>query len=97
MREVGAIWNEGCDFPVAGTLETGAAFYGRTWWADQPIPGVLDQMRLAMRETRYGFGRENRSRLLFVRLDPDHNWERRVARAPDARFIGVDDVVGRTK
>ncbi len=95
-REVGAIWNEGCDFPVAGTLETGAVFYGRTWWADQPTPSLLEEMRLAMRETRYGFGRENRSRLLFVRLDPDHNWERRVARAPDARFIGVDDVVGRT-
>ena len=95
-REVGALWNEGCDFPVAGTLETGAVFYGRTWWADTPSAGVLEQMRTEMRETRYGFGRESRWRMLFVRLDPDHNWERQVARTADARFIGVDDVVGRS-
>lgn len=94
-REVGGLWGDGYDLPVSGTLANGAAFHGVGFWRERPPEDTLERLRDQMRETRYGFGRQTRLRLLFVRQDPDHDWERRIARTSDARFLTPAALVGR--
>ena len=50
---------------LAGTLRSGAPFYGVTRWRGNPLDVLdLDVLDRNMGETRYGFGRERRLRLM---------------------------------
>ncbi len=94
-RECGSLWGPGYDLPVAGVLGTGAPFYG------QVVPegpggasSVLAALDAQIRETRYGFGRERRLRLLFVRGKASAPLLRAVARRDDAVVVGLEAVAG---
>jgi hypothetical protein len=95
-REGGSLWGGGdAEIPVAGTLTSGAVYYGLTRWAEaQPESSPLDQLDREIHETRYGFGRERRVRLLFTgRTTP--RWLRRdVARRHDAMLIDAASMLG---
>ncbi len=93
-RECGSLWGAGYDIPVAGILSSGAAFYGRpTLWrqGDRPALDVLDR---EIRETRYGFGRERRLRLLFVRGEAPPPLVREVARRHDVMLVDARALSG---
>jgi len=97
-REIGSLWGPGHDVPVAGILTSGAAFYGACSWApplraDDPL-GALDA---AARETRYGFGRQHRLRLLFTRSEPPRWLERDAARREQFLLIDARALVGNEK
>ncbi len=94
-RESGSLWGSGYDLPVAGILGSGAAFYGASLWralprAEDPF-GKLDA---AVRETRYGFGRQNRLRLLFTGFTPPRWLEREGVRRDQTFLIGPAELVG---
>ncbi len=93
-RECGGLWGAGYDIPVAGILSSGAAFYGRpALWreGEPPVLGTLDR---EIRETRYGFGRERRLRLLFVRGEAPLPLAREVARRHDVTVVDVRALAG---
>ncbi len=94
-REGGSLWGSDAEIPVAGTLTSGAVYYGATGWAE-PETGhsPLDGIDAEVRETRYGFGRERRLRLIFTgRTAP--TWLRRdVARRHDAALIDAEGLLG---
>lgn len=95
-REVGAAWGEGYDVEVAGTLQSGAAVYGRVIWSDpSPPPDTLDRLGEEIRQARYGFSREARLRLLLLPGDPPHDLARRAAQLPGTYLLGPGDLVGR--
>jgi hypothetical protein len=94
-RVNGALWGPGVDIPVAGILTSGAPYYGVCSWKPPIRPASpLDRLDAQIRETRHGFGRERRLRLVFTgRTTP--TWLRRaVARRPEADLIDADDLVG---
>ena len=94
-REVGGLWATSYDLPVAGVLGSGAVFYGSCHWSplvrgDDPLAKLDAQIR----ETRYGFGRQQRLRVLFTR-DPAPRWlQREIAKRPDAQILTAGDLVG---
>lgn len=96
-RDSGSIWNSDVEIPVVGTLGTGATYYGTCLW-DPPVeprsPTPLQLLDRGIRETRYGFGRERRIRLVFTgRRTP--TWLRReAARHTEARVIDAPDLLG---
>ncbi|MEX2527636.1 MAG: hypothetical protein WEA09_08360 [Gemmatimonadota bacterium] len=64
-REVGGIWGANHSIGLAGTLLSGAPFYGVTRWRGDPLDVLhLDALERNMDETRYGFGRERRVRIM---------------------------------
>ncbi len=65
-REMGGLWGEGYDLPVAGTLGNGAAVYGRCVWSRMATVADADGLTRQMKATRFGFGREARMRVLFT-------------------------------
>lgn len=81
-REVGALWGEGYDLPVAGILRTGAPLYGQCAWGRPATEADADGLERAVRATRYGFGREARLRVVFAAGPVDHALRRREARDP---------------
>jgi hypothetical protein len=94
-RECASLWGMGYDIPVAGTLSTGAPFYG------VPVPAggrgatsALRALDAQVRETRYGFGRERRLRLLFTPGEAPPSLQREAARRHDASVIGLDTLAG---
>ncbi len=94
-REAGSLWGHGYDLPVAGILTSGAAFYGTCHWhpierRDAPLT-TLDRQ---LRETRYGFGRERRIRLVFTASEAPGWLQRDIARRHDARLVDAADLVG---
>lgn len=95
-RECGSLWGSGYDVPVAGILTSGAAFYGRptAWTAGEPPP--LDVLDREIRETRYGFGRERRLRVLFLRDEPPPDLMRDAARRHDVALVDVRALSGGT-
>lgn len=93
-RETGGLWGDGYDLPVSGTLETGAAFYGEVRW-DGAGGGALGELDRQIQETRYGFNREARLRIIVVRDPPAHELTRAVARAGDAWVLTPEDLLGR--
>lgn len=94
-REGGSLWGSGSEIPVAGTLTSGAVYYGNCRWAKpEPDDTPLDQLDGAVRETRYGFGRERRLRLLFTGR-PAPTWLKRdVVRRHDAKLIDAEALLG---
>ncbi len=94
-REVGSLWGAGYDIPVAGILRSGAAFYGVCFWDPVRVRDApLEALDTQIRETRYGFGRERRLRLLFSRHRPPHRLAREVFRREDAWLLGPDELAG---
>jgi len=93
-RECGGLWGAGYDIPVSGLFTSGGAFYGMSSWSSEPTPELLDELDRQIRETRYGFGREQRMRILFGRGPFPLDLERRAARRHDAVLIGAEALVG---
>ena len=94
-REGGSLWGPGYDLPVAGILTSGAAYYGLCRWTTgeddaAPFP-LMDQQ---IRETRYGFGRERRLRLLFTGRPVSARLRREAARRRDAELIDAEALLG---
>lgn len=94
-RELGSLWRPGPEVPVAGLLTSGAAFYGSCWWdsprqRDDPY-GALDE---AVRQTRYGFGREHRLRIVFAGTPAPRWLEREAVRREQCLLIGPEALVG---
>ena len=94
-REWGSLWGPGYDIPVAGVLGTGTPFYGRVigegpWEGPSP----LEALDAEVRETRYGFGRERRLRVLFAGRKVPSVLLREVARREDVVMVGLDALAG---
>jgi hypothetical protein len=93
-RECGSLWGAGYDIPVAGILSSGAAFYGRPALWREEDPPALDVLDREIRETRYGFGRERRLRLLFAKGEVPLPLTREVARRHDVTVVDVRALAG---
>ncbi|MDX1495395.1 MAG: DUF234 domain-containing protein, partial [Longimicrobiales bacterium] len=94
-REGGSLWGPGYDLPVAGILTNGAAYYGACRWSDSSEGDAsLDEIEAGIRETRYGFGRERRLRLVFTGRDPSLELRREVLRRQDAAIIDAEALLG---
>ena len=76
-------------------LATGAPFYG-TVAGDASGVGsrALVALDAQMRETRYGFGRERRLRIVFLAGEAPPDLLREVARRDDAAVVGLGAVAG---
>ncbi len=95
VRECGSLWGAEYDIPVAGILSSGAAFYGACAWAvPTPEADPLARLDREIRETRYGFGRERRLRLVFTGGRTPTWLRRMIARRPDAELIDAGALVG---
>ncbi len=93
-REVGALWGDGYDLPVAGTLTGGAVVYGGCHWHERrPTEAWLDRLEDHVRTTRYGFGREARLRVLFTREPPTERLRLTLLRAEWVRRVGPKEMV----
>ena len=94
-RECGSLWGAGYDIPVAGTLSTGAPFYGAPVLAGGGTgASALRDLDAQVRETRYGFGRERRLRLLFTQDEAPLALQREAARRHDAAVVGLEVIAG---
>jgi hypothetical protein len=90
-REIGGLWGTGYEIPVAGTLRSGAVVYGLTRWSGPPMDEPLDdRLQRGIRETRYGFGREARIRLLVSVPGFTPALRRRAARDPFLLLADLD-------
>jgi hypothetical protein len=92
-REIGALWGDGYDLPVAGILRTGAPLYGACVWGRQATVADADALEQAVRTTRYGFGREARLRVVFSARSVDHALRRREARDPLLMVLTMERVL----
>jgi hypothetical protein len=94
-RVAGGLWGAGYDIPVAGTLRNGAICYGtvRDDWAPSSSMD-LENLSAQMKETRYGFGREVRLRILASLVGHHPELERAAARDERVRLVGPRDLVG---
>ena len=79
-RRLGALWGEGYDLEVAGTLRNGAAIYGACVLDRRATVDDAARLTAHMRATRYGFGREGRIRVLFTMDGATTALTRRAAR-----------------
>jgi len=96
-REVGGLWGAGYDLDVSGTLRNGAVVYGRAIWTDEPVvPDRFDAVDEEVRNTRYGFGREARLRVLFTSGPVEPDTRRRAAREIGLRFVELRTIVSGT-
>ncbi len=93
-RETGSLWGDGYDLPVAGILASGVPFYGTAEWRDTPGPALLTRLDRAVRETRYGFGREVRLRAIFSPHRFPRRLERQVASRQDGILVGPEAMAG---
>lgn len=93
-RETGSLWGDGYDLPVAGILASGVPFYGTARWGEAPGPALLTLLDRAIRETRYGFGRELRLRAVFSPSRFPRRLERLVASRQDGILVGPEALAG---
>jgi hypothetical protein len=94
-RELGSLWGNAHEIPVAGILTSGAAFYGAcAWRTPTRSEAPLDTLERAARETRYGFGREHRIRVLFTATEAPRWLQRDAVRRDQYLLIGPDALVG---
>jgi hypothetical protein len=97
-REVGSLWGAGYELPVAGVLATGSPFYGMILWGGAgegyATPDPLATLDTQVRETRYGFGRERRLRVLFAAGEVAPALLREVVRRDDAVLVGLEALAG---
>lgn len=90
-REYGSLWGAGYDIPVAGVLASGSPFYGVVV-GDDVLTGrsAFAALDTQIRETRYGFGRERRLRVLFIEGSVPSALQREAARRQDTLALGLD-------
>ncbi len=94
-RECGSLWGPGYEVPVAGVLGNGNPFYGHVAPPGaESGPRALAVLDEEIRETRYGFGRERRLRILFCGGEVSSDLRRKVARRNDAVLVDLDSLVG---
>jgi uncharacterized protein len=90
-REVGGLWGLDYEVELAGTLRTGAAVYGHAFWGrGRTAESADDRLLEAMRNTRYGFGKEARLRVLFSTEGFSPGLLRREARTDVLHLIGSE-------
>ncbi len=94
-RVSGGLWGPGYDIPVAGVLGNGAVCYGTTSpdWSNASAT-QLDELVAQIRETRYGFGREVRLKIVASLSGHDAALDRIAARDESVRLLGLRDLVG---
>lgn len=93
-RESGSLWGAHYDMNVAGILTSGAAFYGSAIWSEAPTPRDLRTLDTGIRETRYGFGREARLRMLFMDVPASPELSRAAARRHEVVLVAVEELAG---
>ncbi len=94
-RETGALWGDGFDIPVAARLHSGPVVYGACHTGPGPMRSdALDGLTEQMRNTRFGFGREARIRVLFSLSGFDDELIHMAARDPLVRLVGIDELTG---
>jgi hypothetical protein len=94
-RELGSLWGSGYDVDVAGILTSGAAFYGRCLWGNAPAGvDMLEALDTMVGETRFGFGRERRLRVVFSNGGFTAELTRRAARRDDVALVDGAPLVG---
>lgn len=94
-RENGSLWGPDHEIPMAGILNSGAAFYGTTRWSDaETDTSALDHLDGQVRSTRYGFGRERRLRIIVTGRLASASLRREVARRHDAELIDATALLG---
>lgn len=91
-RTTGALWGEGYDVPLAGTLVTGAAFYGDIVCGRRAETDDLTRLEQQVRRTRYGFGRETRLHVLVIDRPAAQELVRRAARSDDVALLALSDL-----
>jgi AAA+ ATPase superfamily predicted ATPase len=92
-RESGSLWGSDYDIPVSGLLTSGGAFHGTTTWSEVPDDRLVKALDREIRETRYGFGREQRLRVVFSRSAPSRDLERAAARRSNLVLIGSEELL----
>jgi len=93
-RACGSLWGDGYEMPVAGILANGVPFYGSTHWSESPRTAFLRRLDEGIRETRYGFGRELRLRVLVARAPFPRELERAAASRQDTLLVGPRELAG---
>lgn len=93
-REVGSLWGAGYDIPVAGILASGAAFYGQPLLDPGHSADAVEALDRQVRETRYGFGRELRLKILFCVGGVPMALARQVARRHDVEVVDSEALAG---
>lgn len=94
-RECGSLWGQDYDFPIAGVLNNGVPFYGQmTPMGQETLPSALSALDAQVRETRYGFGRERRLRMLFVAGTVSPDLHRKVASRDDVVLVNLNNLTG---
>lgn len=94
-REAGSLWGDDVDIRIAGTLSNGAVYYGACAWDPRPAQeSALDTLDRHISNTRYGFGREARRRVLFTGRPPTTALRRQIARRHDAELVDAMDLLG---
>ncbi|MCG6955204.1 MAG: ATP-binding protein [Gemmatimonadetes bacterium] len=94
-RECGGLWGSDYDIDAAGILSSGATFYGKAPWGEQPAgPEILSDLDAMIAETRYGFGRESRLRIVFSAQGFAPELARQAARRHDVALVDGEALVG---
>jgi hypothetical protein len=94
-REAGALWGPGYELDVAAILRFGAVCYGACSWEHSAIgEEALGPIERALRESRYGFGRESRLEVIFHAGGVGEELVRRAAREDQIRLVGLEDLLG---
>lgn len=92
-RAVGPLWGSGYDFPVAGTLSSGAICYGHIHAGPAPAPAsIIENLDRQIRATRYGYGRQARLRLIFSLTGFERALQRAAVRDARVWLIGGEEM-----
>jgi AAA+ ATPase superfamily predicted ATPase len=94
-REIGALWGPGYELDVAATLRGGAVCYGACSWEHSAVgEEAFGPIVRALRDSRYGFGRESRLEVVFHAGGVGEDLVRRAAREDQIRLVGLEDLLG---
>jgi AAA+ ATPase superfamily predicted ATPase len=94
-REIGALWGSGYELDVAATLQGGAVCYGACSWEHSAVgEEALGPIVRALRESRYGYGRESRLEVVFHAGGVAEDLMRRAAREDQIRLVGLEELLG---
>jgi hypothetical protein len=93
-REYGGLWGADYEIPVAGTLASGAVFYGVPVRSADDTIDALARLDRDIRETRYGFGRERRLRIVFSPGAIPGALQREAARRHDLHLVDAAALLG---
>ncbi len=97
-RTTGPLWGSGFDFPVAGTLASGAICYGHIHAGPAPAPAsILGELDRQVRATRYGYGRQARYRLIFSLTGFERELQRKAVRDARVWLIGAEELTAEAR